>query len=181
MRIISIKALFKNLVVVFSRSVVSDSLWSHGLQHTRLLHPSPSPRANSCPLSRWCHPTISSSVVPFSFCLQSFPASGSFLMSWLFASGLVRTSTSHIYLISHFIFPATMGVGGPTVTITVIWRNWRAERSGCLQRWVTLSVTGRGRMGTYAVAPCFSALWCCCIGESFVICWGENTWGSSSH
>ena len=59
-----------------------------GLQHPRLACPSPSPTAhsNSCPLSQWCHPTISSSVVPFSSCLQSFPASGSFQMSWLFAS-----------------------------------------------------------------------------------------------
>ena len=59
------------------------------LQHTRLPCPSPSPRAcsNICPLSQWCHPTISSSVVPFSSCLQSFPASGSFLMSRLFSSG----------------------------------------------------------------------------------------------
>ena len=75
--------------LLFSCSVMSNSLWPHGLQHTRLLCPSPSPRAcsNSCPLSWWCHPTISSSVVPFSSCLQSFPASGSFLMCWLFASG----------------------------------------------------------------------------------------------
>ena len=63
-------------------------LWSHGLQHTRLLYPSPSPRtcSNSCPLGQWCHPTISSSVIPFSSCLQSFPALGSFLMNRLFAS-----------------------------------------------------------------------------------------------
>ena len=67
----------------FSCSVVSDSLWPHGLEHTRPPCPSPTPRAcsNSCPSSWWCHPTISSSVVPFSSCLQSFPASGSFLMS----------------------------------------------------------------------------------------------------
>ena len=69
----------------FSRSVVSDSVWPHGLQHSRLPCPSPSPRgcSNSCPLSRWCHPTISSSVVPFSCCPQSFPASGSLPMSQL--------------------------------------------------------------------------------------------------
>ena len=75
--------------VQFSCSVMSDSLWPHGLQHTRLPCPSPTPRAcsNSCPLSRWCHPTISSSAVPFSSCLQSFPASGSFPVSWFFASG----------------------------------------------------------------------------------------------
>ena len=69
--------------------MMSHSLWPHGLQHARLPCPSLSPGAysNSCPLSQWCHPTISSSVVPFSSCLQSFPASGSFPVSWLFTSG----------------------------------------------------------------------------------------------
>ena len=69
--------------VQFSHSVGSNSLPPHGLQHPRLPFPSPTPGAcsNSCPSSRWCHPTISSSVIPFSSCLQSFPASGSFLMS----------------------------------------------------------------------------------------------------
>ena len=68
---------------------MSDSLRPHGLQHTRLPCPSPTPRAdsNSCPLSQWCHPTISSSVIPFSSCPQSFPASGSSQRSQLFASG----------------------------------------------------------------------------------------------
>ena len=68
---------------------MSDSLQPCGLPHARLPCPSLSPRvcSNSCPLSRWCHPTISSPVVPFSSCLQSFLASGSFLMSRLFASG----------------------------------------------------------------------------------------------
>ena len=67
---------------------MSDSLRLHGLQHTRPPCPSPTPGActNSCPSSRWCHPTISSSVIPFSCCLQSFPASESFPMSQLFAS-----------------------------------------------------------------------------------------------
>ena len=75
--------------VQHSHSVVSNTLWPHGLQHTRLPCPSPIPRAcpNSCPLSRWCHPIISSSVFPFSSCLQSFPASRSFPMSQFFASG----------------------------------------------------------------------------------------------
>ena len=75
--------------VQFSGSVVSDSLWPHELQHTRLPCPSPAPRVhpNPCPLSRWGHPTISSSVIPFSSCPQSFPASGSFQMSQLFTSG----------------------------------------------------------------------------------------------
>ena len=75
--------------VQFSHSVVSDSLRPHGLQHSRPPCPSSTPRvySNSCPLSQWCHPTISSSVVPFSSHLQSFPASGSFQMSQLFTSG----------------------------------------------------------------------------------------------
>ena len=75
--------------VQFSHSVVSDSLWSHGLQHAKLPCPSRTPEAcsNSCPLSQWCHPTILSSVVSFSSCLQSFPASGSFLSSQFFTSG----------------------------------------------------------------------------------------------
>ena len=68
---------------------MSNSFWSHGLQHARLPCPSPTPGAcsNSCPSSQWCHPTISSSVVPFSSCLQSFPASGSFPVSQFFSSG----------------------------------------------------------------------------------------------
>ena len=72
-------------LIQFSRSVVFNSFWPHGLQHARLPCPSPTARAcsNSCPLSWWCHPTISSSVIPFSSCLQSFPAS----MSQFFASG----------------------------------------------------------------------------------------------
>ena len=80
----------------FSYSVMSNSLQPHGLQHSRLPCPSPTPRAclNSCPSSWWCHPTISSSVVPFSSCLQSFPASGSFPMSQLFASGGQSTGAS---------------------------------------------------------------------------------------
>ena len=71
-----------------SLSVVSDSLQPHGLQHSSLPCPSLSPRvcSNSCPLSWWCYLTISSSVVPFSYCLQSLLASGSFPMSWLFPS-----------------------------------------------------------------------------------------------
>ena len=82
----------------FSRSVVSNSLQPHGLQHARLPCPSPTPRtcSNSCHLSQWCHPTISSSVVPFSSCPQSLPASGYFPMSQLFAWGgqSIRVSAS---------------------------------------------------------------------------------------
>ena len=76
------------------------TLWPHGLQHARLPCPSPSPgvSSNSCLLSWWCYPTISSSVVPFSSCLQSFPASGSFPMSWLFIPGGQSIgASSHIH------------------------------------------------------------------------------------
>ena len=75
--------------VQFSCLVVSDSLRPHGLQHARLPCPSPTPRAclNSCPSCQWCHPTIWSSVTPFSSCLQSYPASGSFPVRQFFASG----------------------------------------------------------------------------------------------
>ena len=82
--------------VQFSHSVVSDSLWPHGLQHARLPCPSPTTRvcSNSGPSIWWCYPTISSSVIPFSSCLQSFPESESFLMSQLFASGGQSTGVS---------------------------------------------------------------------------------------
>ena len=75
--------------VQFSRSVVSDSFWSHESQHARPPYPSPTPGvySNSCPSSQWCHPAISSSVIPFSSCPQSLPASGSFPMSQLITWG----------------------------------------------------------------------------------------------
>jgi len=79
-------------------SVVSNSLWPHGLQHTRFPCPSPTPKAcsNSCPWNRWCHPTIAYFDIPFSSCLQSFPISGSFPMSQFIASGgqSIRASAS---------------------------------------------------------------------------------------
>ena len=77
------------MLLLFSCSIVSNSLWPHGLQHARPPCPSPTPGAysNSCPSSQWCHPTISSSVVPFSSHLQSFPATGSFLVNQFFTSG----------------------------------------------------------------------------------------------
>ena len=77
--------LLTTLLSLFCQSFMSDSLWPHGLQHTRLPYSSPSPGAcsNSRPLSQWCHPTISSSVAPSS-CLQSFPGLGPFPMSRLF-------------------------------------------------------------------------------------------------
>ena len=81
--------------VQFSRSDASNSLQPRGLQHTRPPCPSPTPRvySNPCPLSRWCHPTISSSVIPFSSCLQSFPASGAFHMNQFFTWGAQSTGS----------------------------------------------------------------------------------------
>ena len=82
--------------VQFSSSVISGSLWPHELQHARLPCPSPTPGAcsNSWPLCQWCHPTISSSVIPFASCLQSFPASGSFPVSQFFESGVQSIGVS---------------------------------------------------------------------------------------
>ena len=82
--------------VQFSRSVMSDSLWPLESQHARPPCPSPTPRvhSNSCPSSRWCHPAISFSVMPFSSCPQCLPASGSFPVSQLFASGGQRIGVS---------------------------------------------------------------------------------------
>ena len=95
----------------FSHSVLSNSLWPHGLKHIRRPCPSPTPRActNSCPSSPWCHPTISSSVVPFSSCLQSFRASGCFPMIQFFTSGsqsiAVSASASVLPMNIHDWFP----------------------------------------------------------------------------
>ena len=90
------QCLYFNNILLFGCSVMSNSLQPHGLQQARPPCPSPSLGAcsNSCPLSQWCHPTISSSVIPFSFRLQSFPASGSFPISQLFASGGQSTGAS---------------------------------------------------------------------------------------
>ena len=97
--------------VQFSRSVVSDSLQPHGLQHARPPCPIPTPRvySNSCPLSQWCHPTISSSVIPFSSHLESFSASGFFQVSHFFTSGGqsigVSASTSVLSMTTQDWFP----------------------------------------------------------------------------
>ena len=95
-KIRSSKSLVKGSSIQFSCLVMSDSLQPHGLQHARLPCPSPTPRAysNSCSSSQWCHPTILSSVVSFSSCLQSFPASGSFPVSQFFTSGGQRIGAS---------------------------------------------------------------------------------------
>ena len=105
--------------VQFSCSVMSNSLQPHGLQHARPPCPSPTPGvySNSCPLSWWCHPTTSSSVIPFSSCLQYFSASGSFKISQFFASGGqsmgVSASTSVLLTNIQDWFPLRRTVGYP--------------------------------------------------------------------
>ena len=114
----------------FQLSSVAQScptLQPHGLQHTRPSYPSPAPGvySNSCPLSQWCHPTISSSVVPFSSCLQSFPASGSFLRSQFFTSGGQRIGVSG----SASVLPMNIQVWLP-----LGWTGWISLQSKGLSR-----------------------------------------------
>ena len=113
--------------VQFSRSVVSNSLWPHGLQHTRPPCPSPTPRtcSNSCPSSWWCHPTISSSVIPFSSRLQSFPASGSSPMNQFFASDGQSIGASA----SASVLPMNIQVWFPSG-----WTGWISLQSKGLSR-----------------------------------------------
>ena len=112
----------------FSCSVVSDSLWPNVLQHTRPPCPSPTPRAysSSCPLSQCCHPTISSSVFPFSSHLQSFPASGSFSMNQFFESG-----------------GQTIGVSPSTSVLPMNIQDWFPLG---LTGWISLQFTGLSRV-----------------------------------
>ena len=113
--------------VQFSHSVVSDSLWPHRLQHARPPYPSPTPGvySNSCPLSQWCHPTISSSVFHFSSHLQSFPASGSFPMSQFFTSGGQSVGISA----SASVFPMDIPNWFP-----LGWTGWISSQSKGLSR-----------------------------------------------
>ena len=113
--------------VQFSRSVVSDSLRPHEPQHTRPPCPSLTPgvHPNPCPLSQWCHLTISSSVVPFSSCPQSFPASGSFQMSQLFTSGGQSNGVS----VSTSVLPVNTQDWSPSG-----WTGWISLQSKGLSR-----------------------------------------------
>ena len=113
--------------VQFSRSVVSDSLQPHESQHARPACPSPTPGVypNPCSSCRWCHPTVSSSVVPFSSCPQSFPASGSFQMSQLFASGGQSIGVSA----STSVLPMNTQVWSP-----LGWTGWISLQSKGLSR-----------------------------------------------
>ena len=117
---------------------MSNSLWPHGLQHARLPCPSPTPRAcsNSSPSNQWCHPTISSSVVPFS-CLQSFPSSGSFPMSQFFTSGGQSIKVSA----SASVLPKVSIVNVSTIsTVNVIRKRTNKNKMKSLRR-VQLFVT----------------------------------------
>ena len=114
---------------------MSDFLQAHGLQHSRLPCPSPTPwaRSNSCPLSQWCQPTISSSVVPFSSCLQSFPAWGSFLMSQFFTSGGQSIGAS----VSASVLPVNIQHWFPAERMeTIVTENWPNGIT-----WITASLT----------------------------------------
>ena len=130
----------ENHSIQFSHSVVSDSLQPHGLQHARPPCPSPTPGvySNSCPLSQWWHPTISFSVVPFSSCLQSFPASGSFQMSQLFSSGGqsigVSASNEHSGLIFRMDWLDLLSVQRTLGSLLQhhSWKAWILRRSAFL-------------------------------------------------
>ena len=124
--LIQIQFPYNTSVSQFSHSVMSDSLLPHGLQHARLPFPSPTLGAysNSCPLSRRCHPAISSSVAPFSSCLQSFPASRSFQMSQV-ASGGQRIGVSA----STLVLPMNIQDWSP-----LAWNGWISLQSKGLSR-----------------------------------------------
>ena len=111
---------------------MSTSLWPHRLQHAKLHCPSWTPGAcsNSCPSSRWCHPTISTSVIPFSSCLQSFPAPGSFPMSQFFTSGGQNIRTSGGQNISFAISPSNEHPGWSPLG----WTGWISLQSKGLSR-----------------------------------------------
>ena len=125
---------------------MSDSLRPHGLQHSRPPCPSPTPGvySNTCPLSQWCHPTISSSVAPFFSCLQSFPASGSFQMSQLFASGGQSTGVSPcdpaISLLGIYPEKTVIWKDAYTLMLTaalfITVRAWKQPKCSSTEKWI---------------------------------------------
>ena len=134
----------------FSRSVMSDSLQPRGMQHARPPCPSPTPRAcwNSCPSSRWCHPNISSSVVPFSSCLQSCPAPGSFPMSQFFTSG-----------------GQSIGVSASTSVLPMNIQDWFPLG---LTGWISLQSKGLKSLLQHhnskaSILWCSTFFFCCCL------------------
>jgi len=124
-------SLSQMFLLLFSHSVVSDSLRPHGPQHTRLPCPFPAPRicSNSCPLSQWCHPTILSSVIPFS-CLQSFPASGSFL--WV-SSSSVSASVLLMNIQDWFPLGLTGLISLQSKGLSRVFSNSTVEKASVLQ------------------------------------------------
>ena len=136
-----LSGLFSLVSVEFSCSVVSDSLQPLGLQHTRAPCPSPTPRlyTNSCPLSWWCRPTISSSVVPFSSGPQSFPASRSFQMSQLFTSGGPNIEVSA----STSVFPMNT-----QDWFSLGWTGWISLQSKGLSRVISNTIVQKHWLGT---------------------------------
>ena len=136
--------------VQFSRSVVSDCLWPHGLQHTRPPCPSPTPGVHSdlCPSSQWCHPAVSSSVVPLS-CPQSLPASGSFPMSQLFTGG-----------------GQNIGVSALASVLPMNTQDWSPlEWTG----WISLQSKGLSRVMSKVGANYI--WWCPCVCSLLLCCW----------
>ena len=117
-----IEILLPDCSVQFSHSVMSDSLWPHESQHARLPCPSPSPgvHSNSRPSSQWCHPAISSSVVPFSSCPQSLPASEPFPMSQLFAWGGQSTGVSALLVDIKYLKQSNIGQSN----FKYFWKSW---------------------------------------------------------
>ena len=149
--------------VQFSHSVMSDSLGPHGLEHARPPCPSPAPGvySNSCPLSQWLHPTVSSSVVPFSSHFQSFPASGSFQMSQFFKSGgqsiAVASSASVLPMNIHDWFP--LG-----------WTGWISMQSKRLSRvFSNTTVQKHQFFGTQLSSQSNSHITSCELNEYFLM------------
>ena len=171
-------------VSLFSHSVVSDSLQSHGLQHARppCLSPTPGVSSNSCPLSQWCHPAILSSVVPFSSCLQSFPESGSFPMSQLFTSSgqSIRASASASVLLMNIQDWSPLGWTGcislKSKGLSWVFSNTTAQKHQCFS--TQPSLRSNSHIYTWLLeesylwqdGPCWqgnvSCFLICCLGLS---------------
>ena len=155
--------------VQFSRSVVSDSLRPYGRQHTKLPCPSSTPWAcsNSCPSSQWCHPTISSSVIPFSSCLQSFPASGSFPMSQLSVSDgqIIGALASVLPINIQYWFPLGLAslISLQSKGLLRVFSNTTVQKHYFFR--AQLSLWSNSHIHTWLLEK--SKLWLCCNGELY--------------
>ena len=152
---------------------MSDSLWPHGLQHARPPCPSPTPRVypNSCPLSQWYHLTISSTVIPFSFCLQSFPASGSFPVSQL----LVSHGQSIRVSASTSVLPMNIQDWSPLEWPG--WISWHIEVANitCVWSFIPLSYSGFSSVYSLSRVWLFVTPWIAARQASLSI---TNSWSS---